>query len=637
MRKINIILKLEDKIDPKEYGNKAQSLSWLAKNELKVPKSIFLPKSIDLTNQSIKDEIIKEILPFLDNNLYNVAIRSSSSAEDTGEESKAGHFISELGLFSIDELFTKIELVQNSGYSTGINENIGVIIQSKIDPLFSGIAFSSHPVSKSKLIGLITYVKGSNEQLTSGNEEGKEIELKFNGDSVNFEKSDINSEKIKEIALTLKKLENMSKIPIDIEWALDQENNLFLLQCRPMTGIFFKERTIFPIDNENEKFIPISVKNNDKIKIRLLADKYNVRASKAHLFLINNLTKFPNIPKEIEIARSEYCKSYSTVILYPSTHQGEIQRLFATLEINDKNFMRYCHRYGVRAIDNANSVNASLYKLVDLVKDEYWTTVIILQEFYDSDYSGIIKKLNDGYLVEIAKGQFIAKGILQPTKYVFDFNLNLLEKNEIDQTREVNIIDGEIEENEYDKPVLVSFSENEAKTIVREFKPILDNQDSIIEFALLKNDEKKVIPYLYDLVDDDSTNKLSFNDINSGILSPGELTGKLEKLKDFDNLNENLHLHFHNETNNVSVDQENIVFYTKMPSISLLKLLNLYDNNKIAFIFERGSILAHFSIVLREKKIPAILLNSKINLDEGQIVKIDAITAGLDAQQRIGN
>ncbi|OLS18910.1 MAG: Phosphoenolpyruvate synthase [Candidatus Heimdallarchaeota archaeon LC_3] len=632
---MNRILTLNDDVNAKEYGNKAQWLRWLFKNGFNVPKSFFLPRSLNLNNEHVKTELSDILKHFLHNQSFDIAIRSSSTSEDSVEESKAGHFNTEIGLFSFEEVMKKIESVRDSTNAISDSPPIGVILQEKIHSHYSGIAFSSSPLTGSKLTGLITYTQGLGDKLTSGEIEGNQIELQFNESEVNFVKTIIFDEKINEIGVILKKLENLLNLPVDIEWALTEKMDLFLLQCRPMTGILYSDKQIFQIKLENEKYIPNFVKNNDKIKIRLLADKYKVRSSLAHLFLFNNVTKFPNIPKNIEIFRTEYCMGYSTVILYPSTHQGNIQRLFASNELNDESFLRYCHRYGIRAIDNKNSVNASLYKLLDLVRNDYWTTIIIVQEFYESDYSGIIKKINDSYIIEIVKGQFIAKGVLSPSFYVLDFDTNIISKNEIYQDQEVNISNGKIVENKYKEKFFVSFDKSALKIIINEFRDLLDNLNAVIEFALLQNKENKIIPYLFDLIDDESISNLTFDDISSGILSRGEITGKLTYIKELNSIKENVNFHFHNISTNEKKEQENYIFYCQMPNISLLNLLNRNDSEKIGFIFEKGSILSHFAIILREKGIPAIILNSALNIDDNSIIRIDANSSNLEPIQRV--
>ena len=52
------------------------------------------------------------------------------------------------------------------------------------------------------------------------------------------------------------------------------------------------------------------------------------------------------------------------------------------------------------------------------------------------------------------------------------------------------------------------------------------------------------------------------------------------------------------------------------------KLSVLLDTAK-GFIFERGSLLCHFAIILRERKIPAVIVPNALSVfKEGQMVEI---------------
>ncbi len=166
-------------------------------------------------------------------------------------------------------------------------------------------------------------------------------------------------------------------------------------------------------------------------------------------------------------------------------------------------------------------------------------------------------------------------------------------------------------------------------------KNILDENNYTIEFALLNNDEGDTIPYMFDLVDDNSIDQYSIDELNSGILSRGKITGKILNLPLESDLINIIEFHFHDSTDNINRSHEPIIFLCELPNIKLLKILSNYDNKNIGFIFKQGSILSHFSILLREKNIPAIICENQLNIKNETIVTIDALSNNTKQEDRI--
>ncbi len=461
---IKLIKNFSEKIDKLEFGNKADWLNWLNKNGFKVPPCVFLSKNINLDDELVVKNILKNTQKFSRKGKFSVAIRSSSSTEDSEEESKAGHFLSILGEFDENELLNNCKKVQNSG-----KQKIGVIIQKKIEANFSGVAFSSSPLTGNKLIGQISYVRGYGQKLMAGDVRGTEIKLNYTKNGIEFNKTGELDAEIIELGKIIKSIEKKINFPVDVEWVSDNRE-IYIIQTRPITGLFFKTNKLIEVSLQNRSIIPKIIISNDKIKIRLIAQEFGVNISKAHIFISNNLSRIPKIPNKIDISPSKYCMGYSTVLIHPSSINGKVQRLFANNQIEDKNFISFCYRYGIRALDNKKSVNASLFKLMKLVQNYTWISIAIIQEFWDADFSGIIKKINNCYLIEIAKGHFLAKGIINTSSYFLDLDFNIINKKEIYQEKALNISSGKLEKMIFNKKELISFSKEQLIKIVNEFK-----------------------------------------------------------------------------------------------------------------------------------------------------------------------
>lgn len=143
-----------------------------------------------------------------------------------------------------------------------------------------------------------------------------------------------------------------------------------------------------------------------------------------------------------------------------------------------------------------------------------------------------------------------------------------------------------------------------------------------MEFGLL--DDGQLTPYLIDCMQEDDAG-LSLETVSQGVISDGKVTGKLIKL-DIGNDREALDLHFHNKI----IDSDNAgdeyrIFYADKPSIQLVDILNLYNPGNIGFLFAGGSMLCHFSVLLRERGIPAIRGVVGDTLQEGKVYQLDTM------------
>jgi phosphohistidine swiveling domain-containing protein len=150
----------------------------------------------------------------------------------------------------------------------------------------------------------------------------------------------------------------------------------------------------------------------------------------------------------------------------------------------------------------------------------------------------------------------------------------------------------------------------------------------------LQYSPKEIKPYLIDFVDDNSGVNISMTDINDGIVSRGKVTGKVIQVKDinFDSLN----THFHDTIKENIHSGESLIFFCKKPEIALLGLLEQYDPNKIAFVFQEGSILCHFAVVLREKCIPAIKIGDFMHgFVDSDICTVDAEAPNKPGEERL--
>jgi inorganic pyrophosphatase/exopolyphosphatase/phosphohistidine swiveling domain-containing protein len=629
------------------FGGKAYWLSWLIAKGYTVPPCFFV-SAIDnsLIEQTIAElrhsaEFSKQINEFATgDNQFEVALRSSAIGEDSSEKSYAGHFKSFVERVTYEQLLKRMSSIFSGGMQLedSYPQKIGVVVQKKINAKFSGVAFSSHPITAMKTHMVVSIIAGMGEKLVSGKIAGEDIEITCEDSNYRLPdyKSDIQEDDLLELCRITKEIENTLNIPVDIEWCVDSvSNQLYILQCRPVTGIFPNRTGVIPINLEYESQVPYQVKTNDKVRIRLLAQRNSIDISNAYL-VANTNTSVVDDNELAKIQPEDRCKGYSVVLLFPKTISGNIIRHFAESEVSrQSSAYRTCQRYDVRSYQDYGNLKGILQSIQAKCRESCWLSIAIIQEIFEPVYTGIVKKIHDGFIIEIAKGHFVPKGIVPTSQYVLDTNFELAFKSEILQEYYYRIFQGAVSKEILNE--VISVNTQTLSKIVNELMPVLSGGDQAVEFGLLKNsaDEDILSPYLIDLVEDNSSIELSSQAIAEGVISPGVKSGRASIL-DAKALGHNsLELHFHNHFESVNTIDEAVIFISETPDIALLEVLKHHNNNKIGFVFKEGSALSHFSIVLREKGIPAIVINQGLNIQGGEEIRIDASSQNLIGMERL--
>lgn len=173
---------------------------------------------------------IFDIVEQLDCQSY--AIRSSANVEDSKEKSYAGIFDSYIDIDKRD-VFMYVKKVFEGvndlkSYTIQDKVEMSVIIQEYIPAKYSGVAFTN---LNNQFI--ISVVEGRCEKLVSGELGGEDVVL--DRESFCFFRKPKFQLDYSYLIKTFLKIENMFKLPQDIEWVLDKENKLYIVQTRPIT------------------------------------------------------------------------------------------------------------------------------------------------------------------------------------------------------------------------------------------------------------------------------------------------------------------------------------------------------------------------------------------------------------------
>ena len=227
------ITNLEDvrKEDVATVGGKAANLGELIGIGMPVPEGFVISDPVDIF-QNIRKSYRELGAEF-------VAVRSSGIAEDGAKASMAGQHDTYLHcgesdlVKRIDDCWLSANNPRAVAYreENGITEDrIAVIVQRMIDPLYSGVLFTADPVTGDRNAMEMEWVMGTGEKLVSGEATPASTQwLKHFMPAVPK-----GSQCLPHLAL---EIEGHFGCPQDIEWCVDKEYKLWILQARPITTL----------------------------------------------------------------------------------------------------------------------------------------------------------------------------------------------------------------------------------------------------------------------------------------------------------------------------------------------------------------------------------------------------------------
>lgn len=234
----------------RDAGGKAESLLFLSKQDVSVPKSHVIVWDAFLAYQEGNTAVI----PHLRNQLTKIinpdkayAVRSSANVEDGGEHSFAGQFYSELNVNGLEQILEAIQSVWQSAENDALQPyltqaglaqsdlKMAVVVQEMVTPVASGVAFSKNP-----LTGLdetiVEAVMGSGEALVQGGATPMRWVHKW-GELIETAVSPhIPPPVIDTVIAQTKQLAKAYGSPVDLEWVWDG-TAVHWLQIRPITTI----------------------------------------------------------------------------------------------------------------------------------------------------------------------------------------------------------------------------------------------------------------------------------------------------------------------------------------------------------------------------------------------------------------
>jgi rifampicin phosphotransferase len=175
-----------------------------------------------------------------DEGRHPVVVRSSSTNEDGGTSSMAGVFTSVLDVtdrISFVQAVDDVLASARSGLITGAP--MAVLVQPQLSPRWGGVLFGADPISGRTDRLLLSACEGGPDRLVSGLDDGWTATLSPRGRVVEAESADgepgIPARALRTLARLAKRAAAAFGGPQDIEWAIDHDGGVWLLQSRPIT------------------------------------------------------------------------------------------------------------------------------------------------------------------------------------------------------------------------------------------------------------------------------------------------------------------------------------------------------------------------------------------------------------------
>jgi phosphoenolpyruvate synthase/pyruvate phosphate dikinase len=236
-----------------------------------------------IENAGLPDELVDAIkLAYTKLGSGPVAVRSSATAEDMPDASFAGQYDTSLNVEGVENVLQHVKHCFGSMWTERAvayrEENeiphqqvrLAVVVQSMVDPRCAGVLFTSNPISNSDNEIMIESNYGLGESVVGGyavpdryvvakgTSKSREFSLisreigtkdtimdkSKNGIGVleskpgleMSQKSSLEDEEVLKLASIGKSIEELFKSPQDIEWAIDHDGAIHILQSRPITS-----------------------------------------------------------------------------------------------------------------------------------------------------------------------------------------------------------------------------------------------------------------------------------------------------------------------------------------------------------------------------------------------------------------
>ena len=234
---------LSDATAVEVVGAKAANLGELIRAGFDVPAGVVLPATLD---DAALPAAAANALARLNGDRF--AVRSSGIAEDTAAASFAGQYETFLGV-AREGVADAVRACRDSGQAARVSayrkkqglgdepSAVAVIVQELVDAAAAGVAFSADPLTGVRDRVLVSAVNGLGDRLVSGQATADEWWVEQGKATCRAApEGAIDAKVALRVAALARAAADHFGSPQDIEWAIDANARLFLVQARPITA-----------------------------------------------------------------------------------------------------------------------------------------------------------------------------------------------------------------------------------------------------------------------------------------------------------------------------------------------------------------------------------------------------------------
>src|SRR5918994_4915435 len=231
--------------DAAEVGGKAAGLGELIAVGARVPDGVVLTTAAAEMTVNEREPLLRAAADELGAGPF--AVRSSGVSEDGAEASYAGMYETVLNVsiyelaVATDRSISSAGAARVAAYTPAIHGTDGrlaVIIQRMIAPAAAGVVLTADPITGNRHSTVISAVRGIGDRLVSGEAIGDEWVV-VGGDATPRRQPEhaLDRRQAIQVASEARRIAAARGAPQDIEWAIDAEGTLWILQARPMTAL----------------------------------------------------------------------------------------------------------------------------------------------------------------------------------------------------------------------------------------------------------------------------------------------------------------------------------------------------------------------------------------------------------------
>ena len=228
--------------DAAEVGGKAASLGDLLAAGIRVPEGVVMTAGAAAVTAAERRSGLANDMRELGPGPF--AVRSSGISEDGVDRSFAGMYETVLEVapddldMAVEQCLASASAARVTEYEGGRNGHMAVIVQRMVAPVSAGVALTADPVAGDRAATIVTAVRGLGDRLVTGAAAGDEWIVRDGRATARRQpEAAIGAKEAAEIARVSRRIAESRGIPQDVEWAIDGDGVLWILQARPMTAL----------------------------------------------------------------------------------------------------------------------------------------------------------------------------------------------------------------------------------------------------------------------------------------------------------------------------------------------------------------------------------------------------------------